>query len=131
MEESQVLILALGIGLYFFGAGAFVGSYIITALSRKRKGMTIAKIRLDWKAWKVEWKEGTPTSQCFSCGHKLHSRDVIPIISYIRFWGKCKYCGNPYGISTLLWELGCAIPFSVIGFILFIMFPLEIPPLTG
>jgi len=40
-----------------------------------------------WKRWILNWR-----SECPKCEHKLDSKDLIPVISYLRTWGKCRYC---------------------------------------
>ncbi len=86
-----------------FAAGALLGSYIITIYSRWKRNITILEV--DWKTLRYQ----TPTSQCLSCGFQLVKKDVIPIYSYIRYKGRCKYCRTPIGKSTLLCELGFGI----------------------
>lgn len=35
-----------------------------------------------------------PPSHCMSCGERLRSRDLIPVVSYILSRGRCRYCGE-------------------------------------
>ncbi len=37
----------------------------------------------------------TGRSMCMSCGHELVPRDLIPVISWLRLRGKCRYCQAP------------------------------------
>jgi len=34
-------------------------------------------------------------SMCLHCGHELAARDLIPVISWLRLRGKCRYCTAP------------------------------------
>jgi leader peptidase (prepilin peptidase) / N-methyltransferase len=47
----------------------------------------------------------SPPSHCFHCGHKLESRDLIPLISYLWLRGKCRYCRTPIPVRSMLIEL--------------------------
>lgn len=84
-------------------SGAFVGSYIITILSRKQNHEPLRK---------------TP-SHCTTCKHLLKVKDVVPILSYLRNDGKCPYCYTSIGTSTLKWEVGMGILFAIVGIPLF------------
>ena len=35
-----------------------------------------------------------PPSHCTSCQNRLHSKDLIPLISFFFLKGKCRYCGE-------------------------------------
>ena len=34
-----------------------------------------------------------PSSHCVNCNQELKAMDLIPVISYVRQCGKCRYCG--------------------------------------
>jgi len=44
-------------------------------------------------------------SHCFSCGHQLAWYDLIPILTYIRLGGKCRYCQAKISIQYPIIEL--------------------------
>lgn len=44
-------------------------------------------------------------SFCTSCGEKILWRDNIPVISYIRLRGKCRWCGSSISLSYPIVEL--------------------------
>lgn len=44
-------------------------------------------------------------SHCDSCGHVLHARDLIPILSYLAGKGRCRYCGASVSSLNLYEEL--------------------------
>ena len=75
--------------------GSYVGSYIITVLSRRRNK---EPIRFGY-------------SHCEVCQRRLEVRHVIPIWSYIYYKGKCPHCHTSIGIETLLWETGFGLLF--------------------
>lgn len=58
-------------------------------------------------------------SKCLSCGEKLRASDLVPLFSYIFLRGRCRYCRVPYGIGSLLVEIGFGMLFiAVYHFIL-------------
>jgi prepilin signal peptidase PulO-like enzyme (type II secretory pathway) len=54
-----------------------------------------------------------PNSQCFSCGHRLHFMDLIPIVSYFLRKGKCHYCGVKYGSFHVIMEISVGLLFFI------------------
>ena len=44
-------------------------------------------------------------SFCPNCNHKLGFWDMIPIVSYLAFRGKCRYCGEKIRIRYLILEV--------------------------
>jgi leader peptidase (prepilin peptidase)/N-methyltransferase len=85
---------------FFFGAS--IGSFVNVIITR----LHVAKI-------------ATGRSKCLSCGEKIHSYDLIPILSYLVLWGKCRHCKTSYGISSLVIEMLYGIVFvSLYHFIL-------------
>ncbi len=85
MIAYQVIVLLV----FSFVAGSILGSAFLCFLDRKNRG--------------EPWTKGR--SHCASCGHELTWKDLIPIYSYLRNKGKCRYCGKPYPAATLLSEL--------------------------
>jgi len=83
--------------LVVFGAlvGAAIGSFVAAAGIRTTTTKSIVS---------------TPSS-CDHCGQQLRSRDLIPVISFLIYRGKCRYCKSP-----LTWlYVGTEINFAVIG----------------
>lgn len=62
---------ALALGLGFVG-----GSYINALAWRLYQGK------------KTVWAR----SECVRCGHKLSSRDLVPLLSFLTLGGRCRYC---------------------------------------
>lgn len=79
--------------LFTFLAGTFIGSYVITIISRA-KGKE--KIRGGY-------------SHCLHCNSRLEVKHILPIISYFYYKGKCPFCRARIGGSTPLWEIGMGL----------------------
>jgi prepilin signal peptidase PulO-like enzyme (type II secretory pathway) len=54
-----------------------------------------------------------PRSICLSCGATISWYDNLPIFSYLWLRGRCRLCGAPIGLRTLLLEV--ATPLIVLG----------------
>lgn len=72
-------------------------------------------------------------SECLSCGHRLAWYDLVPIISWLRLGGRCRYCGKSIGKIEFFHEVLLATsfvltflywPFPLIGVIDLIIFVL-------
>lgn len=55
----------------------------------------------------------TSRSHCDSCGHELKFYDMIPIISYIIYKGRCRYCKKKIPVIVFLSELFTGVLFAV------------------
>lgn len=75
--------------LIFLIYGLFIGSFLNVCILRIPSGISIVK----------------PPSSCGSCGHRLKYRDMLPVVNYIIYRGRCRYCGSPYSIQYPLIEL--------------------------
>ena len=60
------------------------------------------------------WGREATRSKCPSCGHGLHARDLIPVLSWAINKGHCRYCNAPISIRYPLIEIGTAIIFLLI-----------------
>ncbi|MFM9326746.1 prepilin peptidase [Paenibacillus mesotrionivorans] len=69
--------------------GLFVGSFLNVVAARIPQGQSLV----------------TPPSHCDSCGHRLAVPDLIPVWSWFRSGGKCRYCGEAFSIQYPLWEV--------------------------
>lgn len=47
----------------------------------------------------------TPRSRCPRCGCRLGALDLIPVVSWLWLRGRCRGCGQAYGVHYLLIEL--------------------------
>jgi leader peptidase (prepilin peptidase)/N-methyltransferase len=68
--------------------GLFVGSFLNVVAARIPQGQSLLR----------------PPSHCDSCGHRLAILDLIPVWSWFRWGGKCRYCGEAFSIQYPLWE---------------------------
>lgn len=47
-------------------------------------------------------------SMCPDCGHTLHAKDLIPVLSWLSVGGRCRYCRKPISVQYPLVELATA-----------------------
>ncbi|MBI2109177.1 MAG: prepilin peptidase [Parcubacteria group bacterium] len=84
--------------LYFsilvFILGLIVGSFLNSFITRYQTGLGYGG-----------------RSFCFSCGHKLSFRDLIPILSFIFQKGRCRYCGARLSLQYPLVEVVTGLVF--------------------
>lgn len=73
--------------------GACVGSFCNVLILRIPRGEEFVK---------------TP-SHCFSCGHPLAWRDMVPVLSWLCLRGRCRYCAAPLSAQYPLVEGGNAL----------------------
>lgn len=97
MYQTTPLIM-LYILILAFLFGAVFGSYI------------------DCVAWRLVHHERVARgrSHCDVCGHALGVGDLIPIISYLRSGGRCRYCGAKFSAESTWVELALGIGFAAI-----------------
>ena len=74
--------------LLIFTFGIFIGSFLNILIDRPARGETVV-----WGS-----------SHCEKCRHKLVWDDLIPIWSYIRLGGRCRYCHSPIPFFLLVVE---------------------------
>lgn len=97
MYQTTPLIM-LYILILAFLFGAVFGSYI------------------DCVAWRLVHQERVARgrSHCDVCGHALGAGDLIPIISYLRSGGRCRYCGAKFSAESTWVELALGLGFAAI-----------------
>ena len=97
MYQTTPLIM-LYILILAFLFGAVFGSYI------------------DCVAWRLVHHEWVTRgrSHCDVCGHALGAGDLIPIISYLRSGGRCRYCGAKFSAESTWVELVLGLGFAAI-----------------
>lgn len=83
--------------------GGVFGSFLTCMLYRVPHGISLSN----------------PPSYCPTCKQKLKAVDLIPVISYLIFKGKCHYCKTPVSPRYMLIELCtiliCAVAYIVTG----------------
>lgn len=86
----MVILLLLIVGL---GLGSFVNALVWRLheqeTGNKDKSLSILKGR----------------SMCPNCKHQLHAKDLVPVFSWLRLGGKCRYCKAPISWQYPLVEL--------------------------
>jgi leader peptidase (prepilin peptidase)/N-methyltransferase len=55
-----------------------------------------------------------PPSHCEACQHKLAAEDLIPVFSYLRLRGRCRYCQTSIPRRVFLVELATAAIFALL-----------------
>lgn len=79
--------------------GAALGSFLDCAVSRWAAGESPLRGR----------------SRCAACGHTLGAGDLIPIVSYLRRRGRCRWCGAAIPGDCLAAELAGAAALLCVG----------------
>ena len=97
MYQTTPLIM-LYILIFAFLFGTVFGSYI------------------DCVAWRLVHQERVARgrSHCDACGHALGAGDLIPIVSYLRSGGRCRYCGAKFSAESTWVELALGLAFAAI-----------------
>lgn len=67
------------LALLGFVIGAVIGSFLNVVVYRLPRGESVVH----------------PPSRCPACGHRLGPVDMVPVLSWIVFRGRCRYCGAP------------------------------------
>lgn len=84
--------------------GACMGSFLNCAAIRVGRGETFVRGR----------------SHCMHCGHDLHTKDLVPVLSWVFLKGRCRYCGEKvsarYPVVELIFalvSLACLLKFDL------------------
>jgi leader peptidase (prepilin peptidase)/N-methyltransferase len=56
-----------------------------------------------------------PPSHCADCQHKLAARDLIPLFSYLRLRGRCRYCQASIPRRLFWVELATGVVFALLA----------------
>lgn len=75
--------------------GLTVGSFLNVCIDRLPAGKSIV----------------SPPSQCDACQRRILKKDLIPVLSYIRLRGRCRYCGAKIPLRSPLVEVITAVLF--------------------
>lgn len=93
-----MLIIRLIITIWMFFLGASIGSFLNVVIYRLPRGESII----------------FPPSHCPKCNHRLVSKDLIPVFSFILLRGRCRYCGEKISVRYFLVETFLGISFSLL-----------------
>ncbi|MBP8590883.1 prepilin peptidase [Candidatus Shapirobacteria bacterium] len=86
--------------LLIFIFGTFIGSFLNVLIDRPARGETVV-----WGG-----------SYCEKCRHKLAWHDLIPLFSYLRLGGRCRYCRSPIPFWLPVVELTTGLTFVLITY---------------
>ena len=78
--------------------GLVVGSFLNVCIDRLPTGTSIIR----------------QPSHCESCNRKLRARDLVPLFSYLRLRGRCRYCGARISPRLPVVELSTALIFALL-----------------
>ena len=84
--------------IFIFIISLFIGSFLNVIIDRVIRDEQFIKGR----------------SHCESCGHELHLKDLIPLLSFIWLKGKCRYCHASIPKILPITELTVAITYASI-----------------
>jgi leader peptidase (prepilin peptidase) / N-methyltransferase len=84
--------------VFFFAIGAVVGSFLTLASYRIPRNENIV----------------TGRSRCPVCQNNLGVRDLIPLLSWLKYKAACRQCGTKISIRYPLIELATAVAFAII-----------------
>ena len=93
-----MIVFYVWFGIISFVLGTVMGSAMTCLGDRLAEGKS--------------WVKGR--SECDACHHELTGRDLIPVVSYLRNHGKCRYCGAKLSSKYLWTELLSGIVFLLI-----------------
>jgi len=78
--------------------GLAVGSFLNVCIDRLPQNKSIAY----------------PPSHCEACQHKLTAKDLIPVFSYLRLRGRCRYCQTSIPRKLMWVELATGVIFALL-----------------
>jgi prepilin signal peptidase PulO-like enzyme (type II secretory pathway) len=90
MEIALIILFAI--------LGLVVGSFLNVCIDRLPQNKSIAY----------------PPSHCEACQHKLAAKDLIPVFSYLRLRGRCRYCQASIPRKLMWVELATAVIFALL-----------------
>lgn len=90
MEVILIVIFAL--------LGTAIGSFLNVCIDRLPIGRSLVR----------------PPSHCDACQHRLSLKDLIPLFSYLRLRGHCRYCRAPIPRRIFWVEVGTGLLFAFI-----------------
>ncbi|PNS09992.1 general secretion pathway protein GspO [Mixta theicola] len=87
-------------------SGLIVGSFLCLAADRYQPSLTS-------RQWLVSL--ALPASHCAGCGHRLKLSDLVPIYSWCRRQGKCRYCQIKLPLRLLITEILTCLLFTLVA----------------
>lgn len=96
--------------------GSILGSFVGAQIWRLRARQLTEDKKAGEKVGSKELKKLSPLikkvskdrSRCLSCGHELAWYDLIPVVSWVAGFGRCRYCKKFIGWMEILLEVAMA-----------------------
>jgi leader peptidase (prepilin peptidase)/N-methyltransferase len=85
--------------IVLFGLGLCVGSFLNVAIWRIPRRISVVR----------------PRSHCPGCGTFLRTRDLLPVVSWLRLRGACRACAASISARYPIVELTTAVLFAAVG----------------
>lgn len=82
--------------------GALIGSFLNVVIYRVPRGESVI----------------SPPSHCPNCGKQIRGYDNVPVLAWLWLRGRCRDCGNPISIRYPVVELGTAVFFGLVAWML-------------
>lgn len=86
--------------LLLFGLGSCFGSFFSVISERLPLGISLI----------------TPASHCSNCQSSLKARDLVPVVSYLRLGGRCRYCHLTYPKTSFIAEIVTGLLFCLLTY---------------
>lgn len=96
--------MSLTILILSFILGITIGSFLNVVIYRHNTNLSIS----------------TGRSKCFSCGRHLTKRDLIPVLSFLLYRGRCRTCKSRISIQYPAVELLTGFMFALITYFYFL-----------
>lgn len=130
-------ILVIMITLMVAVIGICLGSFVNALVWRLHEQQELAdKKPKNYKKKLQALSISKGRSMCPSCGHQLHAKDLVPILSWLSLQGKCRYCkksisaqypavelltGALFALSYEVWPYALEQPAAIGAFIVWLL----------
>ncbi len=109
----EQLYFCVGLAILGLAMGSFAGATVWRLRARqlvqdKEEGEEYEKKEYKKLLPLTQAKMTDDRSRCLHCEHTLAWYDLVPLVSWLSMWGKCRYCKKPIGALEPTIELGTA-----------------------
>lgn len=114
----EQLIIYSGLVLFGVTLGSFAGAQVWRLRARQLKEDKADGEVIDENEYRrlrplLNSTVKDDRSKCLQCHHPLAWYDLLPLVSWMRLGGKCRYCRKPIGRFEPLMEIGTASYFVI------------------